>query len=186
MHASLIPNTSDVRAPMPGGVCPAWPGTASYTFRLGVHELALCGHPITARQEESLRRGEAEFAFAEESPVLLFCYRFGEAFPWSVVPFDWQALPPRERVLPATGGPHEERALLFATLAESADATPRATRNVTFSLEFTRRLHQAIREHASLPFDPRERRRALDRLRRRYPTPETLVAHASARTIGSW
>ena len=69
-------------------------------------------------------------------------------------------------------------------LVEAEDESIQASRCVTFSLDFTRALNEAIREQARLPFDPRGQERSLEKLRRRCPTAESMVAYAAARTLG--
>lgn len=156
-----------------------------YTYRLGVHELSLFDHHPSSRAIAAVQQGPAEFALVEEGPVLLLCYRFGEAAPWGAAPYSRPDGPRDELEPPLPGSPNEARALLHVTLIDAEDGSPRAMRNLTLSLDFTRTLHEAIREQARYVFDPREQKRVLDSLRRRHPTAEALVLHALVRSIGS-
>jgi hypothetical protein len=157
-----------------------------YVYCDGEHELLLTTQEITAAQAEALERADAEFALVIEEPAILLCVRFGDSIPWSATPFCWHALPRESRRLPpAAHSPEERRALLQVTLAESATRRPRAVRNVTLWLDFTRSLHEAIRDQARTTFDPKEHERVLSRLRLRHPTIESLVASARVRCVGS-
>jgi hypothetical protein len=157
-----------------------------YVYCDGEHELLLTTPEITAEQAEALKRADAEFALVIEEPAILLCVRFGDSIPWSATPLFWHALPRESRRLPpAPHSPEEMRALLQVTLAESATRRLRVVRNVTLWLDFTRSLHEAIRDQARTTFDPNEHERVLSRLRLRHPTVESLVASARVRCVGS-
>jgi hypothetical protein len=157
-----------------------------YVYCHGEHELLLTAPEITAEQAEALEREDAEFALVIEEPAILLCARFGDAIPWLAAPFCWHDLTRESRRLPpAPHSPEERRAFLQVTLAESATRRLRAVRNVTLWLDFTRSLHEAIRDQARTTFDPNEYERVLSRLRLRHPTVESLVASARVRCLGS-
>ena len=140
---------------------------------------------VESHHAMAVARGEAEFALIDESPLLMLCARFGDAIPWISAPFCWHHLPSEERVLPPAAGSEDERRIqLQIILIDGDDGSVKATRCVTFSLDFTRALNEAIREQARLPFDPREQERRLKELKRRCPTPHAMVAYAAARTLG--
>ena len=74
---------------------------------------------------------------------------------------------------------------MHLSLFEAGDATPRAVRNVTLWLDFTRALNGALREQAKQRIDPRAYDRVAARLRDRCPTTDLLVARSRVRSPGS-
>ena len=158
---------------------------AQYTYFRREHELILTLRGVESHHAIAVARGEAEFALIDESPLLMLCARFGDAIPWISSPFCWHHVPSEDRVLPPAAGSEDERRLqLQIILIDGDDGSVKATRCVTFSLDFTRALNEAIREQARLPYDPREQERRLKELKRRCPTPHAMVAYAAARTPG--
>jgi hypothetical protein len=160
--------------------------SAQYFFRDGVHELVVLARGVTG-EIEAVDHGPAEFALVEEEPLLLLCHRFDDAIPWSLATYCPHAAPVRDRAgMPVEDG-HTSRAFLHVRLVAAGRDSDNdlARRNVTLSLEFTRALCAALRDQTRFLSDPVAQRRALQKLRRRYPTTEALVGHASARTIGS-
>jgi len=158
---------------------------ARHTNSRGEHELTLTLHGVESRHAIAVAAGEAEFALIDESPLLVLCARFGDAIPWICSPICWHHVPSRERILPPVAGSEEEKRLqLQIVLIDGDDGSIKATRCVTFSLDFTRILNEAIREQARLPYDPREHERRLKELNRRCPTPHAMVAYSAARTPG--
>ncbi len=150
-----------------------WQTSGHYEFRFGVHELRLTGLRL-----DDLVGEEAEFSLVEEGPLLLLAYRFGQMVPWSCAAFEGRS---RDGCPPPVGGPFEERALLSVILT-GRDAPARI--NYTLSLDFTRALHQAIRERLRSSFDPAGAALALDRLCHRWPSVHALVSKSRLRTVG--
>jgi len=183
---TIISQPPSARAPM-GPSTAHTPGLAhtQYTYFRREHELVLTLHGVESRHVNAVSREEAEFALIDESPLLMLCARFGEAIPWISSPFCWHHVPSEDRVLPPAAGSDDERRLqLQIVLIDGNDGMVKATRCVTFTLDFTRLLNEAIREQARLPYDPREQERRSKELRRRCPTPHAMVAYAAARTLG--
>ena len=88
----------------------------------------------------------------------MICARFGDVIPWISAPISWHRTPNRERILPpAVGSEDERRIQLQIILTDGDDGSVKATRCVTFSLDFTRALNEAIREQARLPSIPGNR-----------------------------
>jgi hypothetical protein len=173
-----------VRAPHPQAAA-GRPATAQYFFHDGVHELVVLARGVKGEIED-VDHGPAEFALVEEEPLLLLCHRFGDAIPWSLATYCPHPAPMRDRAGMLAGDGDGARAFLHVRLvAAGRDDDDLARRNVTLSLEFTRVLCAALRDQARFLCDSVEQKRALQKLRRRYPSTEALVGHASARTIGS-
>ncbi len=156
-----------------------------YTFFRRQHELTLNLRGVERRHAIAVAMGDAEFALIDESPLLVLCARFGDAIPWACSTFSWHHMPSNERVLPPEAGSEDERRIqLQVILADGDDGSIKATRCVTFSLDFSRALNEAIREQARLSYDPREQERRFKELKRRCPTPDSMVVYAAARTPG--
>lgn len=144
------------------------------------YELLIYVHRPASRQVEAVLRGQPEFALIVEEPAILIPFRFGDAFPWTVACYDRPGSP-RDR---GAASPSEARAHLDVLLIDAEQEAVRATRAIPLWLDFSLQLEAAIREQAHFGHDPAEWRRAVSRITRRFPTPETLVAHSLARTQG--
>jgi hypothetical protein len=155
-----------------------WPDGVHYSYREGGHELVFFFPDVASEEIELIRLASAEFALVVDPPVLPLCYRFGAASPWSRALFNYHQLPAEERSLPPGGGDREARARLAVLLVDATTGSIRTMRLVTFSPEFTARLHEAIREQADRPWDRAEYDRRLADLYR-Y-TADDLAATAAA------
>lgn len=162
----------------------AWPEGAQYNYRQGQHELVLFFRSPTAREIEAVRHGQAEFGLYAHDDLLVLLYRFGAGVPWSDAPYSWHLLDPQERILPGPTGLVEPHDLMHIILVDAQSGTIRALRAVTFSPAFTTVIRSAIRAQATRPFDAARYDQALRQLYQRYPTTETLLAAANARTRG--
>jgi hypothetical protein len=152
--------------------CWSWPEVADYNFRSGSHELRLFVAHLTPRRVEAVRTRPVEFGLLVDQPLLVLVVRFLDRSGQVVMSFDcsysWHRVPAAERVLPP---PVEEtspelRALLTIILVEATDGLVRVLRTVTFSPEFTQRLHRAIADQAALAYDVGEHERAIKRMLR--------------------
>lgn len=160
-----------------------WPEGAQYNYRQGQHELLLFFKWPTAREIEAVRVRDAEFGVYAHEDLVVLLYQFGSGVRWSDAPYSWHLVPAEQRNLPPVPD-EEERAFLHVILVDASTGVIRAMRAVTFSPAFTRVLHAAIRDQAARPFDAARYDQALKRLYRQYPTTETLLAAANARTRG--
>jgi len=157
---------------------------AEYNFRGGQHELLLCLSSLTEREVEAVRRGEAEFGLVVSGDVIFFLYRFGEAIRWSDAPYSWHLVPPGERELPEPPATAETRALLSVVLVDADRNMVRALRALTFSPDFTRELHGAIREQAGRTWTVAAYDAELRRAYKRWPTTDLMLPAAVARCRG--
>jgi hypothetical protein len=133
-----------------------------------------------ARQEEQM-----------QATVKAQTFRFGDrpdrGIPWSDAPSSVHLTAAEQGGVLAVPDPHitlESRAVLEIVLVDAATGIIKALRDVSLSPEFTRALHQAIREQAEAPFDRRAYDRALQEAYRRWPTSEAMLRDAQARTRG--
>lgn len=162
-----------------------WPAACQYAYGTNGHELTLFVRNISNRLIHDIRQEDAEFALIAKSPVVLLAFRFGQAIPWSDAPFCVHMHPARGRMIPPPVTSAETRALLWVTLVNADDGIIHAQRGITLAPEFTRVLHEAIREHAILPFSPDQCLRAISDLLLDYPDSVSRLILAQARTVGN-
>ena len=157
----------------------SWSLEGEYEYWDGVHELRLPARVLGGRSVPE----EAEFALVQEGPLLFFCYRFGDVIPWTAARCGESLDSATEANITPRSGP-ERRALLSVSFAPDGRGRGGSHRNYTLSLDFTRALNDAIRERAHAQVGPIEREKAFQKLTRRCPSIQVLVAQSRVRTIG--
>jgi hypothetical protein len=162
-----------------------WPIGAQYCYGLNGHELTLFLSPIHQQLVHDIQSGEAEFALVVEVPVLVLAFRFGQSFSWSDVPFCFHMQPAHGRIVPPPVLSQESRALLSITLVGAEDGLIHAQRRMTLAPQFTRVLHQAIREQATKPFSPDDCVTAVSNLFLDHPDINARLSLAQAWTKGN-
>ncbi|MGP0067759.1 MAG: hypothetical protein ACLQGP_29715 [Isosphaeraceae bacterium] len=154
-------------------------------FGSGGPELTIFQREIGDDLVDDVRRGAAEFALIVEPQVFVLAFRFGESISWDNVPYSWHLQPETRRIIPPEAHPIDERALLWITLVGSADGIIHAQRGMTLSPAFTRSLYMAIRAQAMTAFDPIECTAAISGIYLRRTTTSSMLATATARTMGN-
>jgi hypothetical protein len=160
-----------------------WPEFAEYKHSSGQHQLTLFLRSPSRDKIETIRTGECEFAVAVEGRVIFFLYRFGKTIPWSHASYSRHLVREPERTLPEGDG-QEKPTLLPIALVEAATGTVQVVRAVTFSLAFTRVLHEAIRAQAAAPWPGRCLRRRACRGLRALPGAQKVHTVWRPRTVG--
>jgi hypothetical protein len=160
-----------------------WPETPQYNFRNGQHELLIFLNSPTPSEVESVKKGEAHFAFAFEGEIIFLMYKFDPEVPWSDCSFTIHLLPEPEQILPGAEATAQTRAIVSVILIDAATGVIKVMRQMTFSPDFTRKLHKAIREQASQPFDGARYGRAVNSLMAKFKTGD-LLKRAVATTRG--
>lgn len=146
-----------------------WEEGTEYNYRgerRGVHEIRLFFRHPKPIEVQSVKQGEATFGLVVQENLIVLVFKFG-AIPWSDAPYSWHMVPERERHLPPELRPGE-RETLTVFLIDADTGILLAIRQVSFSPEFTRALHQAIRAQAGRPFDQVIYDRQLRALQARY------------------
>lgn len=128
-----------------------WPEGVEYNYRGGGHELRLFYRDLTPKEYDAIASGPARFAFAVSGDVIFFCWKFGD-LPWADSTFSAWLVPDAERVPPPEWTEPEARALCAVICVETTSGLVAALRAVTFSPDFTRRLHRAIRDQLGRPY----------------------------------
>lgn len=147
------------------------------------HELRLFWSRPTEREVEAVRSGDAGFGLLYEENLVCLAYRFGDE-PVSEAVYSWHLVPRDRRQSPPETG-RESRALLTVVLTDAATGIVRVLRGVTLSPEFTRALHERVREQAaSAPIDAAEYHRRARRIQDRYPTSDALLTACVVRSEG--
>jgi len=155
-----------------------------YNFRGGQHELVLAFSGLDSREVEAVREDDAEFALVVSGDAIFFLYRFGDEIGWSDAPYSWHLVPADQREQPEMPANVETRALLSIVLVDADHNIVQALRAVTFSPEFTRKLHAAIRHQAGRPWNRAVYDRELREAYKRWPTTESMLRAEIARTLG--
>jgi hypothetical protein len=160
-----------------------WPELPEYNYRGGQHELLLFFRNPTDAEIAAVQKGGAEFAFAIEKSVIFFLYRF-EPIPWGDAAFTVHLVPDADRRIPEAEPTAQSRAILRILLVDAATGILKAMRVVSFSPDFTRQLHKAIRQQAATPFEGEETHRTgVKEVYARFDT-SSLLNRAAARCKG--
>ena len=129
-----------------------WPEGTQYNYREGVHELIVfCSRPHP-EEVRCYRAAWARFALHVAGPSILLAFRFGN-LPWCDAPYTWHLVPDDQRVLPPADLGSDARTLIRVFLVSADDGVVRALRAMTWSPEFTRAMHRAIRRQSAQPWD---------------------------------
>jgi hypothetical protein len=159
-----------------------WPEVAQYNYRGGAHELVVFYERPTSAEVYAFRSGTCEFGLFTRGNVIWLLSKFGD-LPWQDHPFSWHLVPERERDLPSADLEKQVRAMLQVVLVDAATGIVRVLRAVTWSPDFTRAMHAAIREQASKVWDPRAHDVTIASTCTALTTTE-MVERVSARTVG--
>lgn len=125
------------------------PEAVEYNYQAGDHTLLLSMKNLHPNEIRAVREDVAEFGLYCEDGIIFLLYRFGESLPWSDSAFSWWNVAEEDRRLPEPQKNPAERILLKIILVEASTGIVKAIRVMTFSPEFTERLHRAIRGQAT-------------------------------------
>lgn len=158
-----------------------WDEGTHYNFRSSGHELVISFRQPQRAEVQAVKEGDAKFALVVKDDLIVLVFKFGSQ-PWSDAPYTWHRVKKDERVLPDLPREHE-RAALTTFMINADGGFILAMRYMTFSSDFTAKLHQAIRDQAQQSFDQVRYDRQLRRLYSQYQSHE-LVKIAIARCSG--
>lgn len=160
------------------------PEAIEYNYQAGDHTLLLSMKNLHPKEIEAVRETPVEFGLYCENGIIFLLYRFGEILPWSDSAFSWWNVAEEDRQIPLPQANPAERVLLKIILVESASGIVKAIRVTTFSPEFTKILHSAIREQANGAEFSREEFVARGLAVYEKQTPAELAAKAVVTTKG--
>lgn len=136
------------------------------------HELILFYRGVTDREIRSVEAGRAEIALVVEPPLIVLCYRFGDAIPWSLVAYQW-----RQFTHPGPIG-RGSRTGLKVRLIEAGDGEVRARRTLPLSRGLVLAWDAAIGLQAARNCSEARYAAALVQFGRAYPRPHDVLARA--------
>lgn len=162
------------------------------------HELVLVYRGVTAKETRAVGFGKASFALVVEPPLIVLCYRFGDAIPWSAAPYHWHRVPDAERLILPEPVPADAAETALPGLAE-AMAPPAAhvrvclveaeggrvcvIRTAKLSAVMTRAWNAAIRRQTNRRCSEGRFTAALAQFYRHFPDPDALLARAVATSV---
>jgi hypothetical protein len=148
------------------------------------HELVLVFQGVSHREISAVRWGQASFALVVEPPLIVLCYRFGEAIPWSLAPCRWNQFSAWDR-MNAHCDEHTflAQSRLRVSLVEAADGRVLAQRVAPLSRALSRAWIAAIRRQALQNCSNARYSAALAQFMRRFPRPDLLLGMAIATSV---
>lgn len=148
----------------------------------GIHLVLIVAGP-TAAEVEAVRTGEPRFAWVDASNVAVLAWTFGEAIPWTDVPYS----PHLENSgdVPGIGETPGSPAAVTVVLVDADTGVVRAVRNTSWSPEFSAVVRDSIARMAAAPVDMNAIDAAMAALYVTYPdTVELVVWKATATCDG--
>lgn len=150
------------------------PEGTHYNFDASGHWLHYLYRNPTKTEIQSLQNGEAEFGLYVQEPVVFLLHRFGQML-WNDSPYSWWLVSEEARKVPTFGdGLH---ALLKVVMVDIENRLVVALRALTFSPEFTEKLHLAILAQIQRPWNRNEYEKAVREIYNEFSTVD-LVAKA--------
>ena len=136
------------------------------------HELVLFYRGVTDREVRSVEGGRAQIALVVEPPLIVLCYRFGDAIPWSIASYHW-----RQFARPGPIGRGARTGLRIA-LIDAEDGEVRARRFVPLARGLVLAWDAAIGIQAARNCSEARYAAALAQFARAYPDPDDVLARA--------
>lgn len=161
-----------------------WEERADFNWRNGAFELRIFMDRPTREEVWAIRKGRSEFALYQDGPALFLLYRFHPGVPWSDASYTVHLVPVEDRSRMPEVGSAQERWLLTVILVDARTGIIQALRQVTFPLELSHALTEAIREQERTPWDEAAYDAAIRSVYDRYPTTEALLRASGYQGIG--
>lgn len=127
-----------------------WPEGCHYNFDEAGHWLHLMWSNPIDLEISSVQSGRAQFGLYLHDTVIFLLHQFGET-PWNEAAYSIHLVARERRCLPEMDS--NLHALLKVILIDSGTGIVKAIRALTFSAEFTYRLHRAIEWQSKQPWD---------------------------------
>lgn len=148
-----------------------------YSFQKGIHSLYLYQPLLSVQQKEEIRQLPAEFALTLKNEILFFLWKFGSQN-WAHSPFSWHLLSQSDRHLPNLW----KSAQLQVNLL-SAGCGEQLIRTIDLPEDFSSALQGAILVQSTKHWYGMDAyQKALQTIYLHYPTSESLIPLATART----
>jgi hypothetical protein len=104
-------------------------------------------------------------------------YQFGKAIPISDSSYSIHLVPKEERTIPKELK-ENQKAIITIILVSAENGIIQALRQIALSCDFSIKLHNAIREQASKPFNSQEHYKQIAKTYAQYPTSKQLAKDA--------
>lgn len=148
-----------------------WSEGSHYNYDASGHWLHIMFRKPIPREIIAVGKGDAEFSLYVVESALFLLYRFGD-LPWNDAPYSWWRVSEERRKLPEIE--EDRHALLKVVLVDSETGIVAALRALTFSVEFTRRLHYEIIRQSQQTWDPERHDRMVTYSYMKYSTLDML------------
>jgi len=160
------------------------PDFAFHLYRDEAHELVLVYHGVSELELQAVQHGQASFALVVELPLIVLCYRFGNAIPWSVAPYRWNRLSSLEHsAIPGERPASSAHSVIRISLLEGESNQLVARRVAPLSWTLTRAWNAAIRSQAGRTCSEARFNAALTQFNRLFPHADSLLANTIATSI---
>ncbi|MFC1833553.1 hypothetical protein ACFL2Q_02320 [Thermodesulfobacteriota bacterium] len=144
---------------------PKWPEGSHYNFDDSRHWLRLFFRNPIPVEVNSVQTGPAQFGLFVHDSVIFLLFRFG-MIPWNDAPYSWWLVSEETRVLPEVRD--DVHALMKVVLVNVSTGLVSALRALTFSAEFTKRLHQEILNQSTKPWNPERHNEVIDDIHNKF------------------
>jgi hypothetical protein len=151
-----------------------------YSYDASGHWLHYIYNDPSGEEIENIQKGEAQFGLYVDGNALFLLHKFGY-LPWSDSPYSWWRVTPEYRKVPWID--RKLHAPITVVLIDQKTKIVRALRFVTFTKEFTLRLHEAILNQTKETWDPDSHNKIIDRTYRQFSS-EDLARKATIRCLG--
>jgi hypothetical protein len=157
-----------------------WPEGCHFNYDDSGHWLHYMFNNPSKDEIESIQSGSAEFGLFIQEPVIFLLHRFGEML-WQDASYSWWRVAKDHRHVPDLSPAFH--ALLKVVLIDSSNGIVKAMRALTFSAEFTHRLHKEIIGQIESPWDAEQHDRIINSIYQTYTSAE-MADHSVIRCRG--
>mgnify|MGYP000865818535 CR=1 FL=1 len=128
-----------------------WPEGCHYNFDSAGHWLHYLFRNPSKVEKTSIQKGSVRFGIYIQGPVIFLLHKFGD-MAWNDAPYSFWLVPEEYRKIPDIND--QDHAFLRTVLIDTTTVIVEALRALTFSAQFTRRLHEEIVLQSLKPWDP--------------------------------
>jgi len=149
-----------------------WPEGCHYNYDLSGHWLYYLFNQPSDVERSSIQRGDAQFGLYAHGPVLFLLHQFGD-MAWNDASYCWWRVAEEDRAVPELSD--SLHALLKVVMVDTATGVVVALRALTFSAEFTKCLHEAIRYQAAHQWNAIHQERLVSQVYSKFTTNDLVL-----------
>ncbi len=149
-----------------------WPEGCLYNYDMSGHWLYYLFSSPSGVERSSIQRGDAQFGLYVHGPVLFLLHQFGD-MPWNDASYCWWHVAEEDRAIPEISD--SLHALLKVVMVDTDNGLVVALRALTFSAEFTKRLHEAIRYQAEHQWNANHQERLVSQVYSKFTTNDLVL-----------